>query len=191
MSKIDLKNLMESMGPALRTNRLRVTSVVLQNPELFPDLLKLSFETDYKLHHKAAWTLELLLERKLNWILPHIDFFTQNIHKLKNESAIRPVSKICKWLSEAYVKKSILEFQQLIKLENIEQIIETGFDWMITGTKVATKAYTMDTLFYFGSLPNTEFDWIHMELKNIILQNSNKESSAYKAHAKQILKMLN
>ncbi len=179
------------MGPALRTNRLRVTSTVLQNPELFPDLLELSFETSYKLHHKAAWTLELLLERKLNWILPHIDFFTQNIHKLKHESAIRPISKICKWLAEAYVKKSILEFQQLVTLENIEQIIETGFDWMITDTKVATKAYTMDTLFYFGSLPNEDFDWIHSELKNIILLNSNQESSGYKAHARQILQLLN
>lgn len=179
------------MGSALRINRLRITSAIIQNPELFPDLLAITFETDYKLHHKAAWTLELVLERKLNWILPHIDYFTQNIHQLKHESAIRPIAKICKWIAEAYAKKHIYEFYHTLNQEHMEHIVEAGFDWMITDTKVATKAYTMDTLYYFGSLPIANFEWIHTELKNIILQKTNEESSAYKAHARQILQLLN
>lgn len=190
MSEIAVKTLLDSMGSAMRTNRLRVTASIMQNPELFPDLLEVVFETDYKLHHKAAWTLELVLERKLNWIVPHIDYFTANIHKLKHESAVRPVAKICKWIAEAYVKKYLFDFVNNVKPIHIERIIETGFDWMITETKVATKAYTMDTLYYFGSLDMEGFDWIHQELKNIVLQNSDKESSAYKAHARQILHLL-
>ncbi len=191
MSKEAVKILLDSMGSALRVNRQRVAMAFIQQPELFFDLLKVSFETDYKLHHKAMWTIELILEKNLDKILPHLDFFTKNIHKLKHESAIRPTAKICKWIAEAHVKKNIYEFQQRLKKENIEQIIETGFDWMITDTKVATKAYTMDTLYHLGSLPYDTFNWIHTELKNIILQNSNQESSAYKAHARQILQLLN
>lgn len=191
MSKESVKNLLSSMGPALRTNRLRVTAAIIQHPELFPDLLELVFDIEYKLHHKAAWTLELILERKLVWIVPHIDFFTESIHKLKHESAVRPVAKICKWISEAYVKKHLYDFVNFVKPIHIERIVETGFDWMITDTKVATKAYTMDTLYYFGSLDIDGFEWVHSELKNLIQQNSAKESSAYIAHAKQILKLLN
>jgi len=190
MSEIAVKTLLDSMGSALRVNRLRVASVFFQQPELFFDLLNVSFQTDYKLHYKAMWTIEMILEKDLDSILPHLNFFIQNINKLKHESAVRPTAKICKWIAEAYVKKNRLEFQQLLENQSITQIIETGFDWMISDTKVATKAYTMDTLFYFGSLPNEDLDWVHSELKNIIMQNSNQESSAYKAHARQILRLL-
>ena len=122
--------------------------------------------------------------------IPHIDYFTQNIHSLKHESAVRPTAKICKWIAEAYVKKHKTTFVTHIKPIHIERIVETGFDWMITETKVATKAYSMDTLYYFGCLNIENFEWIHQELKNIVLQNSSKESSAYKAHARQILHSL-
>ncbi len=191
MSEIAVKTLLESMGSALRVNRLRVASVFFQQPELFFDLLKICFETDYKLHHKAMWTIEMILEKDLDSIIPHIDYFTQNIHKLKHESAIRPTAKICKWIAEAYVKKHKTAFVTHVKPIHIERIVETGFDWMITETKVAAKAYTMDTLYYFGCLNFENYDWIHHELKNIVLQNSSKESSAYKAHGRQILGLMN
>jgi len=191
MSKKDVKNLLESMGPALRSNRQRIASDIIQNPDLFPYLLKVVFETNYKLHYKAAWTLELILEKDIHQIIPHFSFFSKNIHKLKHESAIRPIAKICKWIAEAYVKKRNLPIRSRLQRNEIEKIVETGFDWMITNTKVAAKVYTMNTLYYFGSLSIENFEWIHKELKNIILQDSSKETAAYKAHAKKILKLLN
>lgn len=44
----------------------------------------------------------------------------------------------------------------------------------------------METLYLFGK----EFDWVHKELKLILLQNITQESAAYKARAKKILKSL-
>jgi len=190
MNPLKVNDLLDSVGIALRTNRERVADIFRKNPNLIPELVENVFKIDDKLHHKAAWILELLLEKDLEILLPHIDYFTANIGKLTNESAIRPIAKICNWIAIAYVKKEKDIFIQLISVKNIEQIVESGFDWMIGSTKVATKAYTMNSLYLFGRLKQAEFQWVHNELKNIILQNINQESAAYKSRGKITLKLL-
>ena len=191
MSENNIQSIIDTMGTAARVNRLKAADYFIQYPEYLKGLVELVFDTSYKLHHKAAWVLEFVLKNHLYWIVPHLDFFSNNISKLRNDSAIRPIAKICQWIALTYVKKNDKTFQSKLTNKHIEIIIETSFDWMIGDYKVATKSYTMDTLYFFGSLSDKEFSWVHSELKNIILQDINTGSSGYKSHGKKILNLLN
>jgi len=192
MSKNASKHIIDTMGTAARVNRLKAANYFIQHPESLADLIVLVFDTSYKLHHKAAWVLEFVVEHHLEWILPHphINEFTSNLSKLQNDSAIRPIAKICQWIAFNYVKKEDVLFRNTINKKHIDLIIEVGFDWMIGDYKVASKVYSMNTLYYFGNLPNKEFNWLHIELKNIILQHINRGSAAYKSAGKKILELL-
>lgn len=70
------------------------------------------FQNDDKISIKAAWILEwVCIQKDLNYIIPHLDVFTHNIHKLSFDSAIRPCSKIC----EAIVKTYFIRKNQPLK----------------------------------------------------------------------------
>lgn len=182
-----LLQVLNNIENAKRANRLKARNVILENKALFPFLLKIVFETQNKTAIKAAWVLELVCEQQLDLLIPQLDFFISNIKTLKNESAIRPASKICMFLGEAYTSKSPNAIQKNLTKTQIDQIIETGFDWLISNHKVATKAYTMQTLYLFG----VNHHWVHEELKLIIQQNMMRESAAYKARGKMTLEMIN
>jgi hypothetical protein len=175
------------MVNAARENRTKVSKLVIANPQLFPELLKLTFETDNKLSIKAAWVLEFVCKEKLPWLIPHLDFFCDNISKVQFDSVVRPVAKICELLAKAYSSRKNLRYRSDIHERHIEKIIEAGFDWLIGPEKVAVKAYTMEILFLFGK----NHDWVHEELKLIIEKNISQESAAYKARGKKILTWIN
>lgn len=183
-----IKKLLDTMGPASRVNRTKIADYIIENENLFSALIETIFETEYKYHHKAAWVLELILDDNLEWIIPHLDFFTNNLSILKNQSAIRPASKICKWIAIAFDKKTISKNE--LRKTHIENIVEAGFDWLIENNKVATQAYSMSFLFLFGKQKKSNFNWIHKELKNILTQNIPSESPAYKAQGKHVLKIM-
>ena len=191
MSNNDAKYIIETMGTAARINRLKAADYFIQHPERISDLVALVFDTSYKFHHKAAWVLEFVLKEHLNWIITHIDLFSSSLSKLKNDSAIRPIAKICQWIAYEYVHNRYNLYFKKITVDHIDNIIESSFDWMIGDYKVASKVYSMDTLYYFGSMQNEDYSWVLWELKNIILQNINEGSPGYKSHGKKILTLLN
>ena len=178
---------LNNLENAKRVNRLRVANLVLENPVLFYYLLELVFDYNNKLSIKAAWVLEFVCAEKLDWLAPHLNYFTQNINKVKFDSAVRPVSKICEFLAKAYTSKKDSFIKSKINSTHIEKIIEAGFDWLIGKQKVVVKAYTMEMLYLFGKNKN----WIHQELKLIIQQNILNESAAYQARGKKILSWIN
>ncbi|MFD1292722.1 adenylosuccinate lyase [Lutibacter holmesii] len=187
MNKQYLIGQLEAMQNAKRVNRLRVANLVLNNPDLLPFLIEVSFETDNKLSIKAAWSLELVLEQQLDWITPYLDYFTTQISTVVFGSAVRSFSKICNFIAIAYTSKNKSILQEFLQKKHIDAIIETGFDWMISNHKVAVKAYTMNALALFGK----NYDWVHEELKLIIQQNIIHESAAYKARGKMTLLLIN
>lgn len=187
MSKEILIQQLENSGTALRSNRNRVRNYVIDNPELFPFLLEISFQVDTKLSIKATWILELVCEKHLNWLAPYLDTFTSNIGTAHLDSAVRPLSKICNFMAIVYNSKKDSIVKNSLSKIHIELIIESGFDWMISNHKVATKAYTMNALYLFGK----NSDWVHHELKLILQQNIPTESAAYKARGKITLDLIN
>lgn len=167
-----------------RENRQKTAQFILNNSDYFEELLALSFEATNKDSYKASWTLEFVAYEKLDWFAPYLDFLSSNLKLLNDESSIRPLAKITQLLVKAHFSNedSII----ILSEDNLQNIIETSFDWLISDTKVATKAYSIRTLYTIGNY----YDWIHPELKQIITKDYANHSSAYKAVAREILKKL-
>jgi hypothetical protein len=170
-----------------KVNRQRVANIVLENRELFKELVTITFNIENKVSIKAAWVLEwICTHHHLTWILPHLDEFTSKIETVKFDSAIRPCAKICEHLANAYYSKNENEVQESLTNTQIDTIIETGFDWLITPQKIAVRAYTMTFLYLFG----LQKEWIHPELKHLIETKIIHESKGCKARGKQILELI-
>ncbi|MEN2415168.1 hypothetical protein [Flavobacterium mesophilum] len=169
---------------AYRENRLKAAQYILENPKLFGELVSICFTPSDKNNHKACWILEFVSYEELLWLQPHLDFFCSNLKILKDESSLRPIAKVAQLLIKSHYKKN----ENSIKLseENLQDCIEASFDWLINDTKVATKAYSIRTLYILGN----HYDWIHPELKIIIDKDFGDHSAAYKAVAKEVLKKI-
>lgn len=165
-----------------RAEREKNRNLALRNPEFFQTVLETSLSPHDKNNHKACWILELICEKKLKLFVPFIDTFCEILPNLENDSAIRPMSKICLFLAKSNHRKNGINLSQLQET----QLIEMCFDWLIRDEKVATKVYAMKALFVFGK----KYDWIYPELKTIIQQDYSKESPAYKASTRIILKKI-
>jgi hypothetical protein len=123
---------------------------------------------------------------QLEAMIPYLNNFTENIHKVHLDSAVRPVAKVCEYLVTAYYSKSENAIQTALNSEHKERIIEACFDWMINDEKIAPKAYAMNTLYLLGN----DTDWIHPELKLILERDYQMQSSGFKARARHILKKI-
>ncbi len=179
--------LLKSIKNAKRKNRDRVAIIVHKDKNLHKDLIKTVFLVNEKVSIRAAWVLEWICTHyALDFILPYLDEFCNNIHKLSFDGAIRPCAKICEELATAFYKKGENEVKASLQQNHINQIIETGFDWLITLQKIAVRAYTMNTLYLFG----TEKDWIHPELKHLINSKIIHESKGCKARGRKVLELI-
>lgn len=169
-----------------REKRNDFANLILDNPELLPDLLVICSKVDDEISCRASWGLEFLCKNNLEAILPYLDEVIAIIPKVYQHSAVRPMAKIFEYLIIAYYQKKIPLVRQSLTTLHREKITEICFDWMITDQKVASKAYSMTSLYLLG----TEFDWVHPELKITLENNYNTGSAAYKARSRMILKQL-
>jgi hypothetical protein len=167
-----------------RENRCQTALYVINHPACFKELMAFSFTISNPESYKGCWVLEFVAYEKLDWFADYLDFFCQNLKKLTNESAIRPLAKITQLLLLSHYSKS--ESVILLTENQLQNCIEINFDWLITETKVATKAYAMRNLYILGK----QFHWIHPELKIILEKDYNNHSAAYKAVARELLKKL-
>lgn len=187
MSILFVTEQLNNLGNAKRENRQRVANIVLENQHLFKDLVTITFYVNEKVSIKAAWILEwICTHHQLHWMVPHLDEFSKKISTVRFDSAIRPCAKICEHLAEAYFAKHDNEIKKNLTNTHIENIVTTGFDWLITPQKIAVRAYTMNTLYLFGLIN----DWIHPELKHLIKTTIIHESKGTKARGKQILNLI-
>lgn len=169
-----------------RANRMKYAHMVIDNPKLIPKLLEILFMVDDKISCRAAWVLEFMCGEKLEEIIPYLDDFTQNIHKIHLDSAVRPVAKICEYLAVAQASRKIDTFRFVLRDTHKEKIIEACFDWMINDEKIATKSYAMKTLFILGK----EKKWVHPELAIILERDFQMQSSGFQARARHIMKKI-
>ena len=169
---------------AHRKPREAIRDYILKYPAVFPNLVQMAFEIDYKFHFKACWIVELVADKRLDWLQPHLDFFCNHLKMLKDESAIRPMAKVGMLL----VKSNSNDKSQAIKLSEsqLEKLTEICFDWLISETKVAAKAYAIRTLFTIGK----KHHWVYPELKIVLEKDYQYHTAAYKAVAREILKKL-
>lgn len=169
-----------------REKRLYYANLVINNPDLIPKLLDILFMVDDKVSCRAAWVFEFMCSENLETSIPYLDTFTEHIHKVHLDSAVRPVAKVCEYLIKAYYSKTNNQFKTALKPIHKERIIEACFDYMINDEKIAPKAYAMNTLYLLGQ----DYDWIHPELVLILERDYQMQSSGFKARARHILKKI-
>lgn len=171
---------------AYRKNREKLADYVLYNPDNFKQLLNTCFKIDEDVSFKAAWVLEIVCLKSIQLLIPHLDFFIENIPKVYKHQAVRPLAKVCEEITMRYYIKKIPSLRFVLQKKHREQLTEICFDWLITNQKVAVKAYAMQCLYLLGQ----EFKWIHPELKIILDKDFHDQQPAFKARARHILKKL-
>lgn len=171
---------------ALRANRLKYANLVLADMSLFPKLIDILFMVDDKVSCRAAWVFEFVCTDYIYALIPHLDNFTKNLHRVHFDSAVRPVAKVCELLAKANYSKENHTIKNVLQPVYKERIIEACFDWMINESKIAPKVYAMNTLLLFGK----DYDWVHPELIQIIERDYHAQSAGFKARARHILKKL-
>lgn len=176
VSKID-------QSTAHRKSREQLSNYILRNLDMLSDFIEIAFDTSDKNHVKAFWSLELVCEKKLKLFVPYLDLFCEVLPILKDDSAIRPATKICLFLSKSNHRKNGISLTQ----EQEHLLIEALLDRLIQNEKVAAKVYAMKALFMLGK----KYYWVHDELKIIIEQDYVNHSAAYQAATRNLLKKLN
>ena len=169
-----------------REKRQLVAQRIANNPELLKPLIEIAFHGDKTISSKACWVLEFTVKQDLSFMFPFLDFFIDNLDKLRLESSIRPAAKICELLILCYFGKKENDCQLVLDDRHLEKIATACFDWLIGDHKVAAKAYSMTSLLNLGK----KFQWIHPELMLILEQNYAEGSAAYKARARHTLAKL-
>jgi len=159
-----------------------LSGMVFKGPGLLPQLLAMALDTTDKNHHKACWTLELVMEAHIEWLTPYLDEFCNTLATYKQEGALRSVAKIC-----LFTVGHHQTYPDFLNTSHTGLITAACFDWLINPNgKVATKAYAMRALFIIGK----KEDWIYPELQRILSEDFVKHSAGYKAAAKDLLKRM-
>lgn len=159
-----------------------LSGMVFNDPQLFPELMAIALDSTDKNHHKACWILELVLEKEIGWLKDFLPQFCSTLQLYKHQGTIRSISKICLFSVQNHLKQR----NGFLSGEELQQITEACFDWLITNAKVATKAYAIRALYLTGKSQ----DWIYPELEVILIQGFPQHSPAYKAAAKEILQKI-
>lgn len=186
MSKYSLIKELNDIKEMSKSHKEKMSKAILANENLFKSLVEIAFDYNNETSVKAAQILETVCEERLDWIAYNLPYFTKNIAYLKNDNAIRPAAKICNLIAKEVNSKFDSPIKVIATKEQIEQIIETCFDWLLKDTKVVSKAHAMEALYFLGY----KLDWIHYELKLIIERDIEEESPAYSTRANKILEKL-
>jgi hypothetical protein len=134
-----------------------------------------AFDPKSELHRQACMVLDLVIEKDVQLIWPHLDDFVLSLKNIIDESSIRVMSRICVSLS----KLKLTDLQQ-------QHITEACFDWLVGPHKVAAKSNAIYTLLILAQSDS----WIATELQEIIQKDYSEGTAAYKAAAKKALRKL-
>lgn len=169
-----------------RKHRNRLMKLIENGKDNVKELLELSFENDDFISFRSGRVLEFICKQTLVPLIPQLDYFTEKISTVKHHSTRREVAKICELIATNYDSDKSSLMRASLTTEQKERIVAACFDWLIGDEKVAIHAYSMQTLFVFGK----GSDWIHQELRQILVDNMAFGSAGYVSRAKRILKAI-
>ena len=169
-----------------RKHRSRLMKLIESSKNNVKELLEIAFEHDNFLSFRGGRVLEFICKQTLVPLITQLDYFTENISTVKHHSTRREVAKICELIASEYDSEKSSLIRDSLTNKHKERIITACFDWLIGNEKVAIHAYSMQTLFVFGK----EIDWIHNELRQVLVDNMAYGSAGYVSRAKRILKAI-
>lgn len=166
-----------SAGTQSRTDN---ATFIFENIHLLPELISFSFKTENKLHIRACCILEKVFELQLEVSFPFLDSICNDLKKLKNDSAIRSVSRFLMLMTQDNANKKYLTKDQ------IDQITEACFDWLILDYRVAVKHHAVYTLIQTGK----HINWVYPELRIILEKEIEFPSPGYRSIVKKFLRLI-
>ncbi|MEC7265427.1 MAG: hypothetical protein VXW38_16925 [Bacteroidota bacterium] len=172
-----------------RLSKAQVDILVYQMlpfPELARQLFNEVLLEDREGTFQASWTFDHLMRKKLEYLLPFFETFVDSFSRLKTESCIRPMAHVCEMVCIAYFKKKDPSFVKLISDDQLELMMTSCFDWLISPMNMAPKVFSMTCLYYLG----LRFSWVHPELKQVLLDTYPTGSKGYQNRAKKTLDKL-
>ena len=95
-----------------REKRQYYANLVIDNTDLVPLLLDILFQVNDPISCRAAWVFEFMCSKKLEASLPYLDTFTNQLHTVHRDSAIRPVAKVCEYLVTTYYNQPQSQVRQ-------------------------------------------------------------------------------
>ena len=126
-------------------SRKMVSNFAMKEENRLKEMIQLAFDTKHELHVKAFWSLDLVCEKKLKQFIPFIEDFCEVLPKIKEDSVLRPATKIAFFLSKSNHRKNGISLTK----EQEHNLIEALIDRLIQDEKVAAKAYSMRALYNF------------------------------------------
>ena len=164
----------------------QIVAQLIQQPELVGPLLQEVLLEDKEGTFNASWTLRHLMQKKLEYLLPFFSTFTEMLGTLKSEATIRAMACVCEMVCTVYFKKKDATFQKNITNEQLEKIMTSCFDWLISPMNMAPKVFSMTSLYYLGM----KFDWVHPELRLVLEDTYPTGTVGYQNRAKKTLDKL-
>ncbi len=169
-----------------KMNKKLLTDHFLASKKDIQILINIINDSDENKAFLAAWILDGIARQNIDTIQFYIPQLISILESTENESVLRSTSKIFELIALDY-KKDKRKYQSILDHNFKEQLIEIGFDKLISNHKVAVKVLMMEVLLEFGK----ETDWVHLELKSIIEKELFNGSPAYQARGKKTLKAIN
>jgi|GEM_PF-1298534 len=169
-----------------REGRKKIAKAVMKDQTLFQSLIEIAFDYDNQVSVNAIGVLELIAEQKLDWFAYNLSYFTSNLTHLKDENAIKSASKICNLIAQEYNSKFDSPIKLIMTYEQLSELIEACFDWLLKDNKVSVKNQAMEALFHIGK----KIKWIHYEVKLILDKYKPVESPGYVSKANKILESI-
>ncbi|NAY90643.1 hypothetical protein GTQ34_01820 [Muricauda sp. JGD-17] len=164
----------------------RLVTELEQEPSLTKRLFQEVLREDKEGDFNASWTFDHLMRKKLVYLIPFMDDFTEGLAQLQTDSCIRPMAHVCEMVCVTYFKKKDAFFHKHVSDGHLEKILTACFDWLISPINVAPKVFSMTSLYYLGF----KFDWVHPELKLVLENTIGSGTAGYKNRAKKTLDML-
>lgn len=186
MSKYSLIKELNAVKVLTKSSRDKISRMIVKDQSVFQSLLEIAFDYNNELSSKACSVLESVCEERPDWIAFNLNYFTENLPNVQGDSNVRSISKICNMIAQNYNSKFDSPIKLIITEDQVSQLIETCFEWLLSDYKVATKANAMETLYHIGK----QIGWIHYELKMIIEKNIPVESPGYTSRAKKVLEAI-
>ena len=169
-----------------RSSREAAARVFDGNTQKIQELIRLVFDTDDPVSVKASWVLDLVASADIKVLQPNLEYFAGNLDKVRDESAIRPLARICEKLLTVLDNGQYPEADLTLTDAQHHLILAAAFKWLIGPHKVATKVFAMRCLYFLGK----KTPWVHEELQEILKEQYARESSGYKARARDTLQKL-
>ena len=161
-------------------SRANFSRIISEN-QFLPGLIQIIQQSSaYRL--KAIVALEFYARDHWEEVKNYSEEIIEISTKITSETEKRCISKLMEKISEFQYKDPDFKLPQ----QSLEQMASVCFDWLLTDSKIATKAFSMQSLFYLGY----KIDWIHPELKAYLQRNLSQQSAGFKSRGTKILKKL-